>query len=56
MVLGPFAPPPPSLFRSAASALEELAFEHGGFPAESVRYLNMLRLDRGSITGSPPAM
>ena len=27
-------------------------FEHVGFPAESVRYLNMLRSDRDSIMGS----
>ena len=45
-------PPPPSPVWSTASALEELAFEHGGFPTGSVRYLNMFRSDRDSITGS----
>ena len=44
--------PPPSPVWSTASALEELAFEHVGFPAESVRYLNMLRSDRDSFMGS----
>ena len=44
--------PPPSTVWSTASALEELAFEHGGFPTGSVRYLNMFRSDRDSITGS----
>jgi hypothetical protein len=39
---------------SAASGLEELAFEHGGFPVESVRFLNKLRSDVVSVTASGP--
>jgi hypothetical protein len=42
----PFCPHP------VAPALEELAFEHGGFPAESMRFFSKLCSDVVSVMAS----